>query len=183
MSVRGQWHIDINPDDRINELRESLQKRILKKAVGRGSKLVVNELKQLLPSKTNALRTSIGSKMIGKKPSHVCAVVGAKNKYQRTVNGKVIRPAKYLHLVEWGHKSFNQLPTLAKALLVAGAFPRASANIGRASGVLYMEQAFNTTKFQYMKVAEASVREDVEKELFKRNTRAGTKILKGILGL
>jgi len=96
----------------IQALPAAMQARVMKGALARAARPIVQAAKQRAPKRTGALRRSITAivreypragkviAIIG--PDHGTYAKGARLK-AGVRNGKVDRPAKYAHLVEFGH--------------------------------------------------------------------------------
>lgn len=93
-----------------------VQQRIIKKTVEEASKPIVSLAKSLVPSRTGALKKSLGSIVrVYPRTRVILAVIGArKGAFVEGKNGKarvarkgdkggVLLPHKYSHLVEFGH--------------------------------------------------------------------------------
>lgn len=105
----------------LSSLNPSSQARILKTTMDEANKPIIRLAKSKAPKKTGALRKSIGSvTRVYAKDGKVVGFIGARRgTYTETEKGgakllkpgqkssRRITPAKYSHLVEYGHKSVN----------------------------------------------------------------------------
>ncbi len=88
---------------KLHQLKDSLQKKILKKAVRAGCKQVIAAVRSSAPQDSGALRQSISSKVDAVKgTTHVYGVVGPRSKWTKKVGGSVKKPSRYAHFIEEG---------------------------------------------------------------------------------
>lgn len=94
------------------------QRAITLKAVKAGAKIVQRAAKANAPRRSGALKQSIGIKAAkgtrGKTLAFV--VIGARAKVEKVFRGRKVKPSKYSHLVEKGHKGVAARPFLKPAL-------------------------------------------------------------------
>jgi HK97 gp10 family phage protein len=107
-----------------------MQNKILRKAVGDASKIVLKTAKQKVPKgETGLLKKSLGRKIsVNRRTGRVVAIVGPRTGYKSTKKGKKItklgeqfkaaevNPVRYAHLVEKGTKHSAPKPFLRPAL-------------------------------------------------------------------
>lgn len=93
-------------------LKKALRNRILKRAIGAGTKLILREAKARAPRETGLLRKSLGRKVkVYRNSGTVVGIVGPRAGFKETVTrsrgrwlpGPVVSdPIRYAHLVELG---------------------------------------------------------------------------------
>lgn len=81
---------------------DKVQKKVLRGAVDYAATPVVKAAKANVVVKSGTLKRAL-TKKTKTYSSAVCGIIGAKNSPQ-TVNGKIVNPAMYSHLVEGGTK-------------------------------------------------------------------------------
>jgi HK97 gp10 family phage protein len=99
----------------IKKLKDSVQKKLLKRALRKAVKPLVATAKSLVPVRTRALMSAITSKVDSARKSTVTyGIVGIKSKFRKYNK----QPSRYGHLVEFGsYKMAPQKflePTLAR---------------------------------------------------------------------
>ena len=89
-------------------MKDSFEAKTLKKAIRAGIKAMRPDVKAATPKRIGALRFSIGQKIGGKKLK-VYGLVGPRTKYKKLIKrtGRVVFPARYGHLVEFGTRRFG----------------------------------------------------------------------------
>jgi hypothetical protein len=91
-----------NPIAVLDNVKGALRRKILRKAINRGVKILRTPLKAAVPSESGALGKSIGQKVYTSRRKAVVGVVGARTAIQATFRGRVRVPAKYLQLIDKG---------------------------------------------------------------------------------
>lgn len=109
-------------EDLVKQLRDELprrmQSKILKKAIGDGSKVILKAARQKVPKgETGLLKKSLGRRIkVYRLSGKVIAMVGPRTGFKKTKAGRVrtklgeefssaqVDPSKYAHLVEKGTK-------------------------------------------------------------------------------
>lgn len=91
----------------IESIRESVQKKIMRKAIKRGATPMAQAVADAAPVETGALRSSVEAKMTRK--GGVMIWINPKMTHVGP-DGKLRRPAKYAHLVEFGTKQLTARP-------------------------------------------------------------------------
>ncbi len=88
---------------KLHALQDALQKKILKKAIRAGTKLVLAAVRGRVPVASGALKKSLTSKVDSAKGSTtVYGIVGPRSKWQKVFKGKVKKPSRYAHFIERG---------------------------------------------------------------------------------
>jgi hypothetical protein len=112
---------ETEPRAAFERLSKGRQNRVMRPALRKGGRMMVQDLKKAAPKKSGALRASIGLRVkTTRKTKEVVAVAGAKSKYAKTIKkrgkaklrtrgkraGLEIRqwPRNYYRLVERGHR-------------------------------------------------------------------------------
>lgn len=126
-------------DELVKQLRDELPKRmqnkILRKAIGEGSKLILKTAKAKVVKDTGMLKRSLGRKIVAKRSTGaVVAIIGPRTGYkkvkvkgtktfkrERTKLGEKfaeagVSPVRYAHLVEKGTRHSAPKPFLRPAL-------------------------------------------------------------------
>lgn len=89
-------------------------RKAMRKGINRGAIVLRDEAKNSAPVRSGALRKSIGirrsAKVRGKRGWVAMAVVGPRRKYASQHGEKTVEPAKYAHLVEYGHAAHPAPP-------------------------------------------------------------------------
>lgn len=89
--------------DKLRQLKDAMQKRITKKAVRAGVKLIIATVRSKVPTRTGSLKKSLSSKVDSAKGSTIVyGIIGPRSSWTKTVNGRLIKPSRYAHLVEKG---------------------------------------------------------------------------------
>jgi HK97 gp10 family phage protein len=94
-----------------------LAKKLLRKAVLTGGRIVRDEAKSLVPIRTGTLRKSIGAK-VKSYPSRrvVVAIVGPRRGFRKDIEGVgTVDPVNYAHLVEFGSRRSQAKPFMRPA--------------------------------------------------------------------
>ena len=97
----------------LERLKSAVQKRVLRRAITAGNKVIKPVLKAGVPRDEGDLRKSIGDKVLTyRRMVKVVGMVGPRADYIRVGkrSKRTKRPARYYHLADRGHKS------LAKAI-------------------------------------------------------------------
>lgn len=85
----------------LTQFTDQFQKRVLKKAIRRGAKLVQDAVKGTVPVATGTLKQSIATKVDAiKGKTVVYGVVGPRAKFVKVVKGHKKQPARYAHFVQ-----------------------------------------------------------------------------------
>ena len=94
-----------------------VRKKILRKAVGEASKIVLRDAKSRVPVATGQLRKSLGRRVKTYRGSGVVVVlVGPRTGFKTQVGDKTVNPTQYAHLVEKGTRAVQARPFLRPAL-------------------------------------------------------------------
>lgn len=84
------------------------RKKVVRYGVGRGGAALRKAVRLTAPTETKALRKSIGSKVKVFPSGVAVAIVGPRTHYKLIgPDGKVRRPVKYAHLVEFGTENIK----------------------------------------------------------------------------
>ena len=142
MSIRAENVVlDLTP---LQNLKKGLQRKIIKKAIATVSKVIQKDAKGVVPKLTGAYRMSIGIKTTQRKKGlSATGIIGAKAAYVKTIkkSGKVVRPVRYAHILEYGSR------------YVA---PRRG-----------LSRLWKGKHKQYLKIANDTIKSEVKKELSK----------------
>ena len=114
-AIQGQEELLRN----VRKLEKKVQKRIIRKALGKVARAVVKDARALVPRETGLLRESLGSVIrFGKKTGEAFAVIGPRVEFKGKKVEKIRaglrgaktkrKPANYGHLVEFGAKPHKQ---------------------------------------------------------------------------
>lgn len=104
--INAYVKIEINPVKGIEQVRQSLQNKIVRKAITQAAKPILSTAKGNAPKDTGALKFSLAT-VLKTKENSVTGKIGARVKYTK-IKGKLKRrPARYLHLVEKGTKFWH----------------------------------------------------------------------------
>lgn len=109
--VVGAKKIQMNLANLVDQ--KTMGNKVLKPAIRKGLRVVLKNARKKVPQKTGSLSKSMG---VGFKKKTIIGMVRVKPKYDATINGKHIVPAKYAHLVEFGTKNAPARPFLRPAL-------------------------------------------------------------------
>lgn len=111
--------------DALKAVDKKLRKKLIRKAVGEGGKLILKRAKQLVPKDTGLLKKSLGRKVKVYKNGVAVAVVGPRQGFRKSVTRSkgrraavtlIANPVKYAHLVELGTQNAPAHPFLKPAL-------------------------------------------------------------------
>ena len=103
--IDAQMKVIHDPIKNLELLKTAVQKRVLRKSIRAGLNPMTKELKQAIPKRTGAGKLSIGKKISTSKRGIVSGIAGPRSSFTKTVNGKVLRPSKYLPILEKKRKA------------------------------------------------------------------------------
>jgi HK97 gp10 family phage protein len=109
----------------LNRLRRGLRNRILRKALRRGSKPMVQAVRALAPTDTRELRRSIGTRSrTYRRGGVIVFVIGPRNRPSMQVPKGGVKPrrynpAYYAHLVELGTRRSGKFPFVRPGFIAA----------------------------------------------------------------
>src|SRR5262249_25938573 len=94
----------------LQEFGRGVRNRVLRKALKKGARLIIQQARQLVPMQTGLLKKSLGVVMrTYKRSGAVVAIIGPREDFKTTatMGGRSfnIDPAYYAHLVERGRKA------------------------------------------------------------------------------
>lgn len=96
-------------DRALVRMERGLAKRIMRKALGAGARHIRNEARSHAPRDTGLLRKAIWARVKVNRRFGAIARIGIRNDIEGTGDdGRLRRPIKYAHLVEFGTSSFVQ---------------------------------------------------------------------------
>lgn len=103
---------------KLNRFNETVQQRIVKKAVRKGAKWIAQAAKRKAPVVTGLLKKSIGFKVgrARRSKATVIGIIGPRRGFKKIVDGKSRDPVRYAHLVEKGTSKTGAKPFLRPAL-------------------------------------------------------------------
>lgn len=139
--IKAVVKVEVDPIKTLEKVKGSVQKRILKKAIKAGVKPVKDAVKAKAPKRSGALRTSISIKFKDYKKT-VVGIVGPRSNYQKEKKGRVFRPVRYAHLVEFGT---SKIPARH-----------------------FLKTAFESNKSTYFSTVRKEVAEGIKRELAKK---------------
>ena len=88
---------------KLHQLKDNLQKNILKKAIRAGAKLVLAAVRRRVPVKSGTLRRALATKVDAIRGTvSVYGLIGVRRRYSRTIRGRLVKPSRYAHFIELG---------------------------------------------------------------------------------
>ena len=90
---------------KIEQLRAASQRKIMRPAIRRGLSPINKEAKRRAPVKSGALKKALGTKVTTTRRKEILGMVGVRKGDQYDGD-----PARYAHLVEYGHGGKNPAP-------------------------------------------------------------------------
>jgi len=101
---------------KLKNLDDKVARKIIKKGINDGTKIVLKEMKSLVPIRTGLLRKSLGRKVKAyRKSKLILGLIGPRMGFVRVINGKKVDPTNYAHLVEFGHGRVKPKPFVRPA--------------------------------------------------------------------
>lgn len=128
----------------IRTLPDKVQRKLLRRAVTKGSTPVLRRAKQLAPRRSGLLRRSLKRKIKTYKGGVVVAVIGPDKNVSGVVGKRKHTPGKIAHLVEYGHGGKHPAPPHA-----------------------FLEPALESTKAQAVAIMEDTLRQGIISEASK----------------
>lgn len=95
---------------KLNDLKTSVQKKLLRRAVNKGSTPILKTIKKNAPRRTGFMKKAMARKVRTYKSGAVVAVMGPKREAVGTYNDRKYVPANVAHLVEGGHGGKRPAP-------------------------------------------------------------------------
>lgn len=159
---------------KLDGLKGSLQRKILRRAVTDAAKVVRDRAKANVPIQSGLLRKSIGTKIKTYKTGVVVAIIGARTGFKREVTVKGPRgsytqlrnPVYYAHLVEFGTKphALGKGSTLGwKGKKKSKARSQSGAQHPGTTGQHPLQRAWDQTKDQAVAIMQDRIAAEVRK--------------------
>src|SRR5262245_15042321 len=144
---------------RLAQLKQSLRKKILRRALGKAARLVAKVAKSLAPVSSGAVKKALGSKVYSKK--NVVGLIGARTGFEQIIDGKKVDPVRTTHFAEAGRK---EVRAKGKPLTfeLHGKLVR-TGRVRAAQGSRFLARAYKRTRSEVAKV----VAEDIAEQLTK----------------
>lgn len=100
----------------LDGLEPKVGRKIIKKGINEGTKIVLKEMKDLVPVRTGTMRKSLGRKVKAyRKSQTVLGIVGPRKGFATEVDGRPYDPVNVAHLVENGHSGTEGKPFVRPA--------------------------------------------------------------------
>jgi HK97 gp10 family phage protein len=152
----------------LDELGRTVRNRILRKALGKGSRIIVQRARQLVQTQTGLLKKSLGVVMRTYRSSGVVlAAIGPRTGFKQTatVGGVQVvqNPAKYAHLVELGRRG---VAIRSKKVLYGGGRFWGK-RVSPAFAHPFLRQALDGTRDQVSATVADTISAEIEKEAAK----------------
>lgn len=125
----------------LKKLGQKVASKVVKKAVRKGSRLILDRARKLVPVETGALKKSLGIKRkFYRRSSVMVEIVGPRSGHEKTDSkGRTRNPVNYAHLVEVGG-------------ILRGAGARGKGKLlGARKANSFLRKAFDENKFKALK--------------------------------
>jgi len=127
---------------RLKGMKASMQKRVLRPALGKGARVVAKAAKSLVPVDTGLLKKALASKVFSKR--NVVALIGARTGFEKVIGGKKMDPVRTAHFADTGRKEVV-MRNRPLAFMVEGRFIRTS-KVRAYTGSQFLSRAYNLTR-------------------------------------
>jgi HK97 gp10 family phage protein len=154
---------------KLNAVKRSIARRILRKAVRKGAAVVTKTTRRFVPTDNKVLKKSIGHRVARMKNKPVAvAVSGPRRRFKK--GGQIA--TKYAHLVEGGAKAHviprgSFIPLAASGVLVMGRIHRQNIQHPGAPAQRFMERGYNAAKSQALQTVAQVVSVELAREAAK----------------
>lgn len=109
MHVRFRWTGFSPAFRRLNKLEKVKAKAIWRKALRAGATILLKAARELVPTRSKMLRRSLAIRIKSRRRDGVIiAIVGPRQKFEKVINGRKVKPSNYAHLVEGGRKQWRK---------------------------------------------------------------------------
>jgi HK97 gp10 family phage protein len=111
---------------RLAELDRKVARKAIRDGINEATQAVLWDAKALVPIRSGQLRKSLGRKVVSKRDgSKIIGIVGPRRGFRIEYRGKMIDPAKYAHLVEYGRREVvaKNKKVLASGVAGVGGLP------------------------------------------------------------
>lgn len=141
-------------------LKPAVAKRLMRYALSAGARIIAREAKDLAPRDTGLLKRSIGIRAVTYSSGVSVAIIGPRKGFKTTVSrrgrSQVANPAKYAHLLEFGHVMRNE---------------KDGPELGRVKAYPFIGPAFRLSRVRATNAVKKNLAEGLARETAKLRTR------------
>ena len=102
--ISAKLNVSPDPVGRLEFVKVQVKKRILKKAIRAGTKVIVSDVKSKVPILSGALKRSISTKVDSLKDGSVTyGIIGPRSGFTARIRNRIVKPSRYAHFLELGY--------------------------------------------------------------------------------